>query len=848
MTGTGSNYRLQITTIISMTLQDRHTHQLHQILELNARLTGCDNETVLLDEAVGGICRILELVDVTIFEWRDFQWGIRTTTSPELEPGVELPAELTESLARLDWSAPIVGQDIQLLTADPEIKGRIVSPLVVGDTLLGAIMSHTGPHHDLEAVSLSIQAFATNLAILWDKLSFLLETQKRARHLEALHSRQIDTIRQGESPLLVARYENRVLEFERKPQDRPTETGDSPPVAERTIPLVVGDRPIGELSLPADIDLDQEEAEFVEALLREMGNALSNAQLLQTTRSYSAQLQVAADVSRAASTILELDVLIRQVVELVRDSFDLYYVGLFLIDEDDYAVLLAGTGEAGRLQVEQGHKLRIGGQSMIGQAIIRDEAMVEQDVTQSADWRPNPYLPDTRSELALPLRTRGRTTGALTVQSTRVGTFAPENIIVLQTVADQMAIAIENASLFAQIQENLEEIRETNNRLRELDQLKTQFLANMSHELRTPLNSIIGFSRVILKGIDGPITDEQEEDLTSIHNSGQHLLFLINDILDVARIEAGKMTLAFEDVDVEEMANSVNATVRGLVKDKEIDLNWHIEKALPPVEADPIRLRQILLNLLSNAAKFTEKGHISLYIFREGEHHLHMAVQDTGIGIAEESYGVLFEAFEQVDSSVTRSFGGTGLGLPITRRLVELHHGHIWLESEVGRGSVFHVLLPILQSSAGMDFPQSSRFMELDFDVQSNGRPPVRSQPTILVVDDEPGVVGLYERYLRSRPYQILQASSGMEALQTIREYNGLIHLVLLDINMPGLTGWDVLKEMHDSPDIEDIPVIVCSIENEPHKAAALGARQSLLKPIVEDDLLLALRQVGIDE
>jgi signal transduction histidine kinase/DNA-binding response OmpR family regulator len=838
-----------------MSLQEQQTHQLHEILQLNTRLTGCDNEAVLLDEAVGGICRILDLVDVTIVEWEEARWWIRTTTAPTLQPGIELQAELAESVAKLTRSVAQLTepgseaeQFVQPLTADPEISGRIISPLLVGDSLLGAVISHTGPQHDLQAIALPMQAFSTNLAVLWDKLSFLLETQKRARHLEELHSRQIDTIHQGESPPLVARYENRVLEFERKPQAQTAEPSDHLPALERTIPLVVGDRPIGDLSLPADIELDEEEADFVEALLREMGNALTNAQLLQTTRSYSAQLQVAADVSRAASTILELDVLIRQVVELVRDSFDLYYVGLFLIDDYDNAVLLAGTGEAGRLQIEQGHKLRIGGQSMIGQAISRDEAMVEQDVTQSADWRPNPYLPDTRSELALPLRTRGRTTGALTVQSTRIGTFTRENITVLQTVADQMAIAIENASLFAQIQENLEEIREVNNRLRELDQLKTQFLANMSHELRTPLNSIIGFSRVILKGIDGSITAEQEEDLTSIHNSGQHLLFLINDILDVARIEAGKMTLAFEKVDVEEMANSVNATVRGLVKDKEIELNWQIEKGLPPVEADPIRLRQILLNLLSNSAKFTEMGRISLYIFREGEHHVHMVIQDTGIGIAEESYDVLFEAFEQVDSSVTRSFGGTGLGLPITKRLVELHHGQVWLESEVGRGSVFHVLLPIFQSSAGMDFPQPGRFMELDFDSQPNGRPSFQPQPAILVVDDEPGVVGLYERYLRGRPYQILQANSGAEALQTIQEYDGFIHLILLDINMPGLTGWDVLKEMNDNPDIKDIPVIVCSIENEPDKAAALGARQSLLKPIVEDDLLHALREVGIDE
>ncbi len=419
--------------------------------------------------------------------------------------------------------------------------------------------------------------------------------------------------------------------------------------------------------------------------------------------------------------------------------------------------------------------------------------------------------------------------------------FHRTNVAYTQAVTDQFTIALESIRRF-------EEIREANERLRELDQLKTQFLANMSHELRTPLNSIIGFSRVILKGIDGPITPEQEEDLSSIHNSGQHLLNLINDILDVARIEAGKMSLAFEDVDIEEMAHSVNATIRGLVKDKDIKLVWNIEEGLPIVEADPIRLRQILLNFLSNAAKFTEKGQITLYIVREGDYHIHIAVQDTGIGIAEEDFELLFEAFEQVDSSVTRSFGGTGLGLPITKKLIEMHQGELWLESEIGKGSTFHITLPIQQRFAGEERPVATPFLSQRFNSPPEKRPSADGKPTILLVDDEPGVVDLYERYLRNRPYQILKANSGTEALQAIEENDNYIRLVLLDINMPGLNGWEVLQQMHDNPELKDIPVIVCSIENDPQKAAALGARQSLLKPIVEDDLLHALNNLGIND
>jgi CheY-like chemotaxis protein len=178
-----------------------------------------------------------------------------------------------------------------------------------------------------------------------------------------------------------------------------------------------------------------------------------------------------------------------------------------------------------------------------------------------------------------------------------------------------------------------------------------------------------------------------------------------------------------------------------------------------------------------------------------------------------------------------------------------MHQGEVWVESEVGVGSIFHILFPITQvpeEETGQPYSVSDTPTS---DTPINGKQEaIERRPTILVVDDEPGVVDLYERYLRSRPYQILRANSGIEALQAIREYEGFIQLVLLDINMPGLNGWDVLKEMHDNPDIQDIPVIVCSIENDPVKALQLGARHSLQKPFVEDDLIFALQEVGLNE
>jgi signal transduction histidine kinase len=297
-----------------------------------------------------------------------------------------------------------------------------------------------------------------------------------------------------------------------------------------------------------------------------------------------------------------------------------------------------------------------------------------------------PQMP--QSSLWIPMRREGTTTGLLCVQSYAARAYDEHDVQMLRSIATHANLAIDNADLFNRIQAHNEE-------LMEVDRLKTQFLANMSHELRTPLNSIIGFSRVILKGIDGPITQEQEEDLSSIYNNGQHLLTLINEILDMAKIEAGKMTLVFEDTDIIETTQSVHNTIRGLIDPEKVNFIWNVPESLPLIQADPVRIRQIMINLLSNAVKYTSEGEIVLTIAQEDENHIHILVKDTGHGIEEEAFEKIFVAFEQADSSTTRAVGGTGLGLPITKWLIDMHQGQIYFESELNKGTTFHVILPI---------------------------------------------------------------------------------------------------------------------------------------------------------
>ena len=240
------------------------------------------------------------------------------------------------------------------------------------------------------------------------------------------------------------------------------------------------------------------------------------------------------------------------------------------------------------------------------------------------------------------------------------------------------------------------------------DRLKNEFVANMSHELRTPLNSIIGFARVILNGIDGPLTDEQRIDLTAIYTSGQHLLNLVRQILDLSKIAAGKMTLKREWITFKDLTLGVMPTIIPLVEGKPIELREEIAEDLPPVYVDRLRIRQVVLNLLSNAAKFTERGSITLRaeLKMNSENHvscpapyLLCSVIDTGIGIAERDFPIVFEEFRQIDSSTTRRAEGSGLGLPISKEFVELHGGCMGLESKVGQGSVFYFALPLESAS-----------------------------------------------------------------------------------------------------------------------------------------------------
>ncbi|HSB67184.1 MAG TPA: ATP-binding protein, partial [Anaerolineales bacterium] len=512
---------------------------------------------------------------------------------------------------------------------------------------------------------------------------------------------------------------------------------------------------------------------------------------------------------------------------LIRVGFDYYHVSIFLIDENrEKAIVRASTGEAGDEMKKSGFSISLGSKSVIGYVTQYAQPIVVNDISQDPIHRPNPLLPGTIAETGIPLKIGQRVIGALNVQADKINTFETDDVAVLQTLADQLAIAVENARAYELSLQAVDEMRKA-------DQLKSQFLANMSHELRTPLNSIIGFSRVILKGIDGPITELQQQDLTAIYTSGQHLLNLINDILDLSKIEAGKMELNFEEnVNVADLINSVMPTVSGLVKDKPIKLYRELPPDLPGVRADPLKVRQVLLNLLSNAAKFTEEGSITikarLQSGIEGQPEVMISVTDTGTGISPDDRNKLFQPFSQVDASATRKTGGSGLGLSISRHLVEMHGGRIGLESEIGKGSTFYFALPVpVKSKVGID---------------STGPAPA-SQPLVLSIDNERPVLQLYERYLKNHGYQVYGLTDPSQAVDLARKLHPVA--ITLDVMMPSYDGWQVLEKLKSDPETQHIPVIICTILEDQGKASKLGASYYLTKPILEDDLIQAIARLN---
>ncbi|MGQ0815482.1 MAG: response regulator [Gemmatimonadota bacterium] len=365
---------------------------------------------------------------------------------------------------------------------------------------------------------------------------------------------------------------------------------------------------------------------------------------------------------------------------------------------------------------------------------------------------------------------------------------------------------------------------------------KSQFLANMSHELRTPLNAVIGYSEMLMEEAEDAGHDGYVPDLKKIHGSGKHLLGLINDILDLSKIESGRMELYFETFEVAPMVEEVANTITPLIAKNGSTLELNITPDVGTVRLDQVKVRQILFNLLSNASKFTENGSITLTAARIGD-HVTFRVADTGIGMTREQMDKVFQPFTQADASTSKKYGGTGLGLAITQKFCEMMNGDVELESQLGSGTAFTVRLPVDADAYGTAMTQAPSELPLQLPGTAD---------TVLVIDDDAAAREMLHRMLSKEGYRVLLASAGDEGLRLARDEHP--DVITLDVLMAGLDGWGVLTRLKADVTTADIPVLVVTVIDDRNLGFALGAADYLTKPIERERLADALRRVRADE
>lgn len=408
-------------------------------------------------------------------------------------------------------------------------------------------------------------------------------------------------------------------------------------------------------------------------------------------------------------------------------------------------------------------------------------------------------------------------------------------------------------TLNEEFQEQSRELKEQNMELEaqrrqveEANRLKSEFLSNMSHELRTPLNSVNALSRVLILQTKGKLTEEELGYLEIIERNGKHLLSLINDILDLSKIEAGRMDVTLGRFSVASVLDAIVESVSPLAEEKGITLEQEIPDTLSPIESDESRVLQILQNIIANAVKFTDHGGVTIRVDEAGA-QIQIRVEDTGIGMSQSDLADIFEEFRQVDGATTRRYEGTGLGLAIAYKAARMLGGDIRVESEKDRGSVFTVTLPKQFQGPRPAAPPGPGSGSVPGSKKSSGlEPPLpsgdRNGRTVLVVDDDPRVLSMIARAFRREGYETLTASTGRDAVRLARTHQPFA--VTLDVIMPDMDGWEVLSKLKNDPKTADIPVIIVSVSNDRDTGFALGAVGYVTKPVSRDVLVKEINKI----
>ena len=594
-------------------------------------------------------------------------------------------------------------------------------------------------------------------------------------------------------------------------------------------PMLIDDEVVGALSVWRNEvnPFDNREQGLVTAFAGQAAMAVNSVKLVQQLEARGAEL---------ARKVGELEAL-REVGEVVNSSLDVANVlatiakhavrisatdggSIMEYDETEQCFLVRSVYHTDPSVIDRLRATRIHlDETLVGRAAKLGRPLAVDDLGQ-AELDPHLqvlYDAGWRSLVAVPLLREGQIVGSLVVRRKRPGDFSAETLTLLEMFADQSTLALLNAQLYRELTQRSAELEVASRH-------KSEFLASMSHELRTPLNAVLGFSEVLLEQMFGEVNERQQEYLRDIHGSGKHLLELLNEILDLSKVEAGRMELEYSTFVLHDLLDNTAGMLRERAALHGIDLRVEVGPGIDEVYADELRLKQVVLNLMTNAVKFTDDGgSVTVRATRVGA-EIHLTVTDTGHGVPPEDRERIFESFQQGGRGASRE-EGTGLGLTLSRKIVELLGGQMWLESEVGVGSTF-------------GFSLRSR--------EIADRPAPAAQPLgdVVVIEDDRPSLDLITAYLSGAAYRVTTAGDGQTGLDAVRRVRPAA--VLLDIRLPGIDGWAVLQALKSEPGTKDIPVIIVSIVDERTRGAALGAAAYLVKPVSRDALLDALAAVGV--
>ncbi len=595
-------------------------------------------------------------------------------------------------------------------------------------------------------------------------------------------------------------------------------------------PMLIDDEVVGALAVWRNqvIPFDQREQDLVTAFAGQAAMAVNSVKLVQQLEARGAELarkvgelEALRDVGAAVTSSLDVNEVLATIAQHAVRISATDGGSIMEYDEDEQRFIVRSVYRTDTSVIERLRSTRIHlDETLVGRAAKLGRPLAVADLS-TAELDPHLsvlYEAGWRSLVAVPLLREGQIVGSLVVRRKQPGEFSAETLELLEMFADQSTLALLNAQLYR-------ELKQSSAELEVVSRHKSEFLASMSHELRTPLNAVLGFSEVLLERMFGDLNERQEEYLHDIHGSGKHLLELLNEILDLSKVEAGRMALEYSTFPLRRVLDNTAAMLRERAATHGIELRVEVGPAIDEVYADELRLKQVVLNLVTNAVKFTDDGgSVVIRATRAGPEVL-IEVTDTGHGIPPEDRERIFESFQQGGRGPSHE-EGTGLGLTLSRRIVELLGGRMWLDSEVGVGSTF-------------GFSLRSR-------ARDPSRDPALAVGDVVVIEDDRPSLDLITAYLSGATLRVTVAGDGQAGLDAVRRVRPAA--VLLDIRLPGIDGWAVLQALKSEAATRDIPVIIVSIVDEQARGAALGAAAYLVKPVSRDALLRALESVGVGE